>query len=114
MTKIPARRAVIHFRRDRRSFKVSDVAVHNTDAVRDGIDDHDYRPQSLGAWSADWESGEDPRATLPGVFVNFLLAGFNSPEDLHQALQEFSKVEGAEWAQAMSDALALELKARRK
>jgi hypothetical protein len=62
-------------------------------------------PSSAGACVADWMTGEDPRSSPEGLFVQMALQGFVDNLTMLAALEEFAKIDQAEWARTMSAAL---------
>jgi hypothetical protein len=62
-------------------------------------------PSSAGACVADWMTGEDPRSSPEGLFVQMALQGFADNLTMLAALEEFAKIDQAEWARTMAAAL---------
>ena len=89
--------------------KVREVLVFNRTQPPSPGYRHELYDSSAGACAMDWMTGQDPRSTPEGVFVQMAHDGFFSPDAMLQALQEFGKIDTCDWARTMSLALAKRL-----
>lgn len=71
------------------------------------------RMSSSGACFLGWASGTDPCLTPEGVFASMIRRGFSSDDELLNALAQFAKIEGANWAKVMAASVAERLAAER-
>ena len=61
---------------------------------------------SAGAISSYWMTGEYRRDSPEGVYAQWVLAGFTSPQRHLAALRELGKIEGQGWALKLGAAMA--------
>lgn len=66
---------------------------------------------SIGACVMGWMTDGDPRHTPEGAFLVIVRCGFADEQAHLQALEEFGKIDSAEWARTMAAALRLRIEA---
>ena len=103
--KIPRLHAEIRWETNSK-LKIEDAMVYDQ---RTGKDNDRYGA-SNGACCAGWMVNGDPRYTPEGVFADMVKAGFANDVALAVTLNEFSKIEGCEWAAAMAGAITTGIK----
>lgn len=103
--KIPRLYAEIRWETDD-DLKVIDAMVYDQ---RTGKDNDRYGA-SNGACCAGWMVNGDARYTPEGVFADMVKVGFAGAIALAVTLNEFSKIEGCEWAAAMATAITTGIK----
>jgi hypothetical protein len=113
MTMIPVAKAQVEWA-DNKKGRVTEVLVFDRSDPPHEESRYDLLDNSGGACSADWVTGEDPRSSPEGIFIEMLHVGFVSPDAMLQALEEFGKIETCEWARTMAAALQLRLRVDRR
>lgn len=96
------------------AYRVAEVLVIDRgDREARNVARAERRTSSYGACCAGWATGDDPRVTPEGVHSQMVRMGFASDDEVLNALEQFSRIEGLEWAVVMASALRMRLAVER-
>jgi hypothetical protein len=99
---VPIRHACVFF--DRRDGVLRKILVMDRRLVpreQDAGDITSRYPATHGAFTSSWSTGDDPLDTPAGVFAAVVLKSYPDPSTLRDALRQFAKIEGCDWAVQM-------------